>query len=46
MIFVEIFLVGRTATGLFREKIWPKLLDLSPKLHALYCEDNDPQQIY
>ncbi len=25
---------------LFREKIWPKLLELSPKLHALYCEDN------
>src|SRR6266542_2184807 len=25
---------------LFREKIWPKLLELSPKLNALYCEDN------
>ena len=25
---------------LFREKIWPKLLELAPKLHALYCEDN------
>jgi len=25
---------------LFREKIWPKLLELSPKLHSLYCEDN------
>src|SRR5436309_2528291 len=25
---------------LFREKIWSKLLELSPKLHALYCEDN------
>ena len=25
---------------LFREKIWPKLLELSPKLHAFYCEDN------
>jgi len=25
---------------LFREKIWPKLLELSAKLHALYCEDN------
>ena len=25
---------------LFREKIWPQLLALSPKLHSLYCEDN------
>ena len=25
---------------LFREKIWPKLLELSLKLHSLYCEDN------
>jgi len=25
---------------LFREKIWPKLLEFSPKLHSLYCEDN------
>jgi len=25
---------------LFREKIWPKLLELSPKLEALYCADN------
>jgi transposase len=25
---------------LFREKIWPKLLALGPKLHSLYCEDN------
>ena len=25
---------------LFRENIWPKLLELEPKLHALYCEDN------
>lgn len=25
---------------LFREKLWPKLLELAPKLHALYCEDN------
>jgi len=25
---------------LFREKIWPKLLELSPKLHAFYCDDN------
>ena len=25
---------------LFREKIWPKLLECSPKLHALYCEQN------
>jgi len=25
---------------LFRERIWPKLLELSPKLHAFYCEDN------
>jgi len=25
---------------LFREKIWPRLLELAPKLHALYCEDN------
>jgi hypothetical protein len=25
---------------LFREKIWPKLLECSPKLHALYCEHN------
>jgi Transposase domain (DUF772) len=25
---------------LFREKIWPKLLELSPKLHAFYCEAN------
>jgi len=25
---------------LFREKLWPKLLALSPKLHSLYCGDN------
>lgn len=25
---------------LFREKIWPKLLELEAKFHALYCEDN------
>ena len=25
---------------LFREKLWPKLLELSPKLEAHYCEDN------
>lgn len=25
---------------LFRERIWPKLLELEPKLHSLYCEDN------
>lgn len=25
---------------LFREKIWPKLLALGPKLSSLYCEDN------
>ena len=25
---------------LFREKIWPKLLELSPKLEALYSEEN------
>jgi len=25
---------------LFREKLWPKLLELEAKLHALYCEDN------
>jgi hypothetical protein len=25
---------------LFREKIWPKLLELSPKLEASYCADN------
>jgi hypothetical protein len=25
---------------LFRERLWPKLLELEPKLHALYCEDN------
>lgn len=25
---------------LFREKIWPKLMELQPKLHSLYCEDN------
>jgi hypothetical protein len=25
---------------LFREKIWPKLMELKPKLHSLYCEDN------
>ncbi|MGH8684448.1 MAG: transposase, partial [Nitrosospira sp.] len=25
---------------LFREKIWPKLLELSSKLHSLYCEGN------
>jgi transposase len=25
---------------LFREKIWPKLLELGAKLHLLYCEDN------
>ncbi len=34
-------LFGRTNRyRLFREKIWPKLLELSPKLNALYCEDN------
>lgn len=25
---------------LFRERIWPKLLTLGPKLEALYCENN------
>ena len=25
---------------LFREKLWPKLLEIAPKLEALYCEDN------
>ena len=25
---------------LFREKIWPKLLELGPKLDALYCAEN------
>ena len=25
---------------LFREKIWPKLMELRPRLHSLYCEDN------
>ncbi len=25
---------------LFREKIWPKLLELAPKVHELYCEEN------
>ena len=25
---------------LFREKIWPKLLELAPKLEALYCPEN------
>jgi transposase len=25
---------------LFREKLWPKLLELEAKFHALYCEDN------
>jgi hypothetical protein len=25
---------------LFREKIWPKLMEFSPRLHSLYCEDN------
>ena len=25
---------------LFREKIWPKLLELGPKLEALYCAEN------
>lgn len=25
---------------LFREKIWPKLLELAPKLEALYCAQN------
>ena len=25
---------------LFRERLWPKLLELEAKLHALYCEDN------
>ena len=25
---------------LFREKIWPKLLELGPKLNALYCAEN------
>lgn len=24
---------------LFREKIWPRLLELAPKFHALYCQD-------
>ena len=25
---------------LFREKLWPKLLELAPRLGSLYCEDN------
>ena len=25
---------------LFREKIWPKLLELAPKIEALYCPEN------
>ena len=25
---------------LFREKIWPKLLELAPKIEALYCAEN------
>ena len=25
---------------LFREKIWPKLLELGPKLDAVYCAEN------
>ena len=25
---------------LFRERIWPKLLELRAKLHSLYCADN------
>ena len=25
---------------LFREKIWPKLLELGPKVEALYCAEN------
>jgi len=25
---------------LFREKIWPKLLELAPKMEALYCAEN------
>ena len=25
---------------LFREKIWPKLLELAPKVEALYCAEN------
>jgi hypothetical protein len=25
---------------LFREKIWPRLLELGPKLDALYCAEN------
>lgn len=25
---------------LFREKIWPKLLELGARLHSFYCEDN------
>src|SRR3990167_9537642 len=25
---------------LFREKIWPRLLELAPKLEALYCAQN------
>jgi transposase len=25
---------------LFREKIWPKLLELGTRLHSFYCEDN------
>src|SRR6266536_659440 len=25
---------------LFREKIWPRLLELAPKLEALYCAEN------
>jgi len=25
---------------LFREKLWPKLLELAPKLEALYCAEN------
>ena len=34
-------LFGRASRyRLFREKIWPKLLELAPKLYALYCEEN------
>ena len=25
---------------LFREKIWPKLLELAPRIEALYCPEN------
>jgi transposase len=34
------FFVSANRYRLFREKVWPKLLELRANLHSLYCADN------